>query len=704
MFVFELTGDIIKSKEYPILSLSYYCMQTHQRISRVLLVFVATVLWVAPVQAATTTLTLAHTVGDTVQVSVAAEATAQIKLSYLPPGAATLSTIIVGTTDSAGKFSTSLSSGGYGIPSGSPVFATVSGVQSPMGLWPTYTSALTLTKTSIQVAVGQKFAIGGSAALILAANSEPSIMTTSVSGSQITITGVGSGSGTVTVCAMNAGCRSIAVEVGAQTGQTQITFSPENPVLTVGQSSTVVVLGGGTNGYSITTNTNSSVVDPSFGGGRRALYLYGNAAGSSTLTICSLETSTNCSNLVVTVLDTVSKSLSFTPNNLTLIPGLTQSSTVSGGPDNNYYISSNTNSGIAQASLVGSVVNVVGGSTAGTATITVCSATVSNRCGTLSVTVNNASAGSSSTTIAFSQNVVTVPSGETTTVTVTGGNNSGYSVSSNSNPSVVTATVNGTSNVINFTGSAMGSSIVSICSTSASTTCASVYVTVTASLPTLVVSPATTTITPGAKVLVSVTGGSSTTTIKSNTNASVVSATLSGNGTGLVLTGGSVPGTSVITVCPTDSITSKCVTLTATLLGSAPLPTVTPTTPSSTPTPLLFRAEGDHRVFVVSGGKKRWIKTEAEFIAAGYKWSDITLTTTAGLTLYPDAVAGSVTVIITGTLQLNVRQSYSVKSAIVGKVNKGQVFTVLEEKGGWYKIQLSAKITGWISGAYATKQ
>lgn len=680
-------------------------MTLYQKILCSLIVVVGVMPITLPAQAATTTvLTLAHTIGDTVQVSVTAEATAQIKLSYLPPGAATLSTIIVGTTDSAGKFSTSLSSGGYGIPAGSPVFATVSGVQSPMGLWPTYTSTLTLNKTNIQVAVGQHVAIGGSAALILATNSEPSIMTTSVSGSQITITGVSSGSGTVTVCAMNAGCRSIAVEVGAQTGQTQITFSPENPVLTVGQSSTVVVLGGGTNGYSITTNTNASVVDPSFGGGYRALYLYANAAGSSTLTICSLETSTNCSNLVVTVLDTVSKTFSFTPNNLTLIPGLTQSSTVSGGPDNSYYISSNTNSGIAQASMVGSVVNVVGGNTAGTATITVCSATVSNRCGALSVTVNNANTGSSSTTIAFSQNVVTVPAGETTTVTVTGGNNSGYSVSSNSNSSVVTATVNGSSNIVNLTGSAMGSSIVSICSTSAGTTCASLYVTVTASLPTIVLSPSTTTITPGSKTLVSVTGGSSTTTIKSNTNSSVASATLSGNGTGLVLTGGSASGTTVITVCPTDSITSKCVTLTATVLGAVSPPTVTPTAPSPTQTVVLLKVEGDPKVYRIMDGKKYWIKTEAEFIAGGYKWNDITLTTVAGLALYPDAVTLVVSVKITGTLMLNVRQSNSVKSAIMGKVRKDQIFTVLEEKGGWYKIQASSKVIGWISGAYATKQ
>ncbi len=613
-----------------------------------------------PSQAATTTaLTLTPTTGDTVQVSVNADVTSQIKLSFLPPGAATLTTIVLGTTDANGKFSTSLSSGGYGIPSGSPVFVRVSGVQSSMILWPTYTSSLTLNKTSVQVAVGQSVAISGSATLILAANSETTIITTSVSGSQVTITGASSGSGTVTVCAMNLGCSSIAVEVGAQTGQTQIAFSPENPVLTVGQSSTVVVLGGGTSGYSISKNSNVSVVDPSFGGGHRALYLYAVAAGSSTITVCSLESSSNCSNLVVTVLDIANKALTFTPNNITLVPGLTQSSTVSGGLDNNYYISSNTNSGIAQATVSSNTVTVVGGSTAGSTTITVCSATTNNRCGNLTVTLNNASTNASSTTIAFSQNVVSVASGETTTVTVTGGNNSGYAVSLNSNPSVVTASVNGSSNVVNLTGNAIGTAIVSICSTSAGTTCASLYVTVSSSLPTIVLSPTTTTLTPGAKTLVSVSGGSFTTTVNSNTNPNAVSVTLSGNGTGLILTGGTTAGTAVITVCPTDTVTSKCTTVTATNTLPSPLTTVKPVTASTTPKPV---------------------------VASGTKPSS------------------TLTVKITGTAMLNVRASNNAKSKAVATVKKDQVFTVLEEKGGWYRIQASTKVTGWISATYTVKQ
>ena len=604
-----------------------------------------------------TKLRFTPTSGDAVQLSISAEAERQIQLSYLPPGEPVLRTIVLGTTDTKGSYATTISSGGYGIPAGSPAFVTVSGVQSPMTLWPTYTNSLTLNKTSVQLAVGQSVTVGGSAALILAANSQSTSISTSLSGSQVTITGRSSGSGTIILCAMNVGCSSIAVEVGAQTGQTQIAFSPDIPVYTVGQSSTIVILGGGTNGYSLSSNSNPTVLEAKLSGGNRVLYVYASAAGSSTVKICSLETPTNCSTLLVTVLDNAVQNLTFTPTSLTLIPGLTQSTTVSGGVDNKYYISSNTNSSAAQASLSGAVVTVVGGSTAGSTVITVCSATTNNRCGTFTVTLNTTTSTSSSNALMFSQNVVTVPVAETTNVTVTGGNNSGYSISSNSNSNVVTATVNGSSNIVNLTGNAVGTSIVAVCSTSAGSTCASIYVTVTASLSTLILSQDTASLTPGSKVLISITGGSSATTINSNTNPTVATATLSSNGGGVVVSGGTTAGTTVITVCPTDTYTSKCTSIRATTTVAASIGT----TPATLPT----------------------VKTPVAPLAKAVALAKVK---------------------ITGTLMLNVRKSNSTKSSVVTTVNKDQVFTVLEEKGGWYKIQASAKVAGWVSGAYAVKQ
>ncbi|MDO8582208.1 MAG: SH3 domain-containing protein [bacterium] len=671
------------------------------------LMIIGVFLFFSSAHAATTptSLTLTYTTGDAVQVSVSGKESSKIQLSYLPPGAPVLTTIVLGTTDTSGKFSTSISSGGYGIPSGSPVFASIIGVQSGMILWPTYTSTLTLTETSVHIAVGQSVTVGGSATLILAANSQSTSISTSISGSQLTITGMSSGSGTVTVCGASVGCGSVAVEVGAGTDQAGISFNKGNPVMRVQESSSVTIFGGGTNGYTLKSNSNPAVIDPSLGVASNALWIFGKAAGTSTVTICSVQYSTDCANLTITVLSDTVATLSFTPNNLVLIPGLTQSSTIFGGPDSSYYISSNTNSGVAQATISGKVVTVIGGSTVGSTVITVCSTTVNNTCGGLNVVLNSTSAGYSSTTLTFSQNVVSLPQGETSNVTVTGGNNSGYSISSNSDSNVVTASVNGTSNVVNLYGNAVGSAIVSVCATSAGTTCASLYVTVSPALSTVILSANTIALTLGEKKIVSIVGGNSKTTVYANSNTAVVSTFLSSDGAAIVLTGGTTVGTSVVTVCPTDAYSSKCATVSATVnTTTIAVPNSTVITPPAISGVTLLRAEGDSKVYVVKDGKKQWIKSAAEFNAAGYKWSNIVVTTSTALAAYPDMTVVIVKVKIVGTPVLRVRQLNNTKSTVVDGVKKDEIFDVLKEESGWYKIKTSIGITGWISGTYAMKQ
>jgi len=51
----------------------------------------------------------------------------------------------------------------------------------------------------------------------------------------------------------------------------------------------------------------------------------------------------------------------------------------------------------------------------------------------------------------------------------------------------------------------------------------------------------------------------------------------------------------------------------------------------------LLRAVGDHKVYKLEKGKKRWIKTAVEFNAAGYKWEDIEEVPIDTLDDYPDS-------------------------------------------------------------------
>jgi hypothetical protein len=252
-----------------------------------------------------------------------------------------------------------------------------------------------------------------------------------------------------------------------------------------------------------------------------------------------------------------------------LNPGLTQNVIVSGGPDNYYYISSNSNSGVVGVTISGNTLTLVGGSNAGSSVIAVCSATVNATCGNLNVTLNLNSAVASETSLSFSQNVVSIAKNDTTNVTVNGGSGTGYVISSNSNPSAATANITGNTNIIAIYGAEVGSTIVNVCSATSGSICASIYVTVGPELTPIYFSQNSVTVTPGNTAIISVSGGSGTGKVISlNSNPTAISAALNSDGGLLTLSGGTVSGTAAITVC-SATYSTNCATLNATFTASA---------------------------------------------------------------------------------------------------------------------------------------
>lgn len=136
---------------------------------------------------------------------------------------------------------------------------------------------------------------------------------------------------------------------------------------------------------------------------------------------------------------------------------------------------------------------------------------------------------------------------------------------------------------------------------------------------------------------------------------------------------------------------------TAEILAAIPDITVYPGT-------LLYRAEGDTRVYVVKDNIKQWIKTAEEFNSKGYKWADIIITTPSVIAGIPEGTVILVRVKVVGTALLRVRQSNTTLSTMIGTVKGGEIFDAMEEKTGWYKITTSTGLVGWISGYYAVKQ
>jgi len=551
-------------------------MKTTSKLFGFLLVVFGLTMLAPNVQASSTTLGLSSLSGDQVQVAITGEPNSTIQLSFWPTGAASITTIAFGTTNASGNFTTSLSSGGYGIPAGSPTYATINGVQSAMQLWPNYTSSVILTKTSVQIAVGQSLTIGSSSAIILASNSFTSGIRTAVSGSQLTVTGLSAGTGNLAICGTNVGCASLVVTVGSA-GQTQVSFNPSTITMTSGSSKDVTIFGTSRNGYRVASNSNVSVVEASISGSSDTLSLFvrPTITGTATISVCSVEDNTNCAPLYVTAIGSASSLLTFSQNNFNLIPGLTQNVTVSGGPDANYYISSNSNSGVASVTLSGTNLAVIGGSTTGATTIKVCSTSLNATCGDLTVNNNADTTTASVTTLSFSQNVVSVFKDSSSTVTVTGGTGTGYAISSNSNPTIATASISGNSNIVNISGNAVGSTIITICSATVSATCASIYVTVTSALEQISFNQSSVTIMAGEKAILSIFGEKGTKTVSTN-NSNIVTPTLNNDGNILLLATNANSGSAIVTICSSANI-ANCASINV-VINSKTVSSNTPTT------------------------------------------------------------------------------------------------------------------------------
>lgn len=116
----------------------------------------------------------------------------------------------------------------------------------------------------------------------------------------------------------------------------------------------------------------------------------------------------------------------------------------------------------------------------------------------------------------------------------------------------------------------------------------------------------------------------------------------------------------------------------------------------------LIRLIGDPKVYIVENGKRRWIKTAAEFVKAGYDWNAITDVSSGELAKYPE-VTVAVNIKITA-LKLNVRSLPSLSGKILTRVSKGAVYPIISEQPSWIKIKLADGTEGWVYASYTVKQ
>ncbi len=251
-------------------------------------------------------------------------------------------------------------------------------------------------------------------------------------------------------------------------GAIALPLSQTNITVSSGQSTTVTASVSAV--LSMTTNTNPYVAGASILGSQ--ITITGFNSGTTNITICAGSVGCNTINVTVPSPGANTTSLSFNPSTISLTVGQSQTVGISGsGP---YYVSNNTNPAIASATLNGSVL-IVAGVTSGTDTIVVCSSNGgSTKCSSVTVNVtqgNVLSGNATSSSLTFSQNNITMYTGQNQTVSVYGGSGV-YYVSNNSAPSSVTVNTDG-SNVV-ITGVSFGGANITICTID--NQCGSLYV------------------------------------------------------------------------------------------------------------------------------------------------------------------------------------------------------------------------------------
>lgn len=330
-------------------------------------------------------------------------------------------------------------------------------------------SGLTFSQSAPTLLIGQSLsiAISGGTNCNISSNTNVSVVAASINNSNnsLSLVANSTGSSVITVCSSTGTCNSLTATVGYASTGGPITLSQNNLWLQVGQSVSITVSGGNMP-YSILNNTNTNFQATL---NNNIVTLTGVQAGSASMNVCSSGGACTALSVLVNGVSTNSQ-LTFSNNNLSLIAGNNTSVTLFG--NSGYYISSSNNQNVATFTLSSDKVNV-SALTAGNASATICQ--TGGQCSILYASVTSTDT-SSITPPVFSPNNPTIGVGQSINISISGGANSNYYISSNSNPTIAQANLS--SKVLSLIGQNAGSSVFVICA--ASNNCSSLAVTVNA--------------------------------------------------------------------------------------------------------------------------------------------------------------------------------------------------------------------------------
>ncbi|MCX6721687.1 MAG: peptidoglycan-binding domain-containing protein [Candidatus Staskawiczbacteria bacterium] len=412
---------------------------------------------------------------------------------------------------------------------------------------------LNFSQNNFSIVSGQSAQItvtGGSGTYLISNNSNSSSISSSLSGATVTLSASGTtGSASITVCTTDMNNCGIINISSTTANSTAVTFSQTNPVVPIGQSTTVTIYGGSGANFYVSSNSNPSIVQANINS--NILTLIGNATGTSTINICAYAGT--CASLTANVSSVTNNGgpILLSQSTVSILAGQSANITISGG-STPYSISSNSPN-IFNGVINGNILTVYGVNS-GSGTASICS---SAGCATLSITINNSNSSVNPPT--FSQNNVLLNVGQQSTIYISG--NSGYYVSNNSTPTVASVLING--NAATVTASNTGTANISMCQNGGQ--CATLYVTVSNANTQIALSQNNVSLTAGQSTTIAITG-SGVYYVSNNLVPTVASAVISGSS---VVISAINAGTTNISVCQGAS---QCATLYVAVTG-----VVTPT-------------------------------------------------------------------------------------------------------------------------------
>ena len=296
--------------------------------------------------AITPILSLSNLGNGQIQAAVTGDSSAAVSLYYYTQYPSTAQNVgTIGYTANNGYLSVALSYGQYNIPSGAYVYAMVDGAISQTAQWPNYTNntnnntysyagnsySISFSQNNITIVQGQSMTVtlyGGSGSYYISQNS--SLVSATISGNTLNISGVTAGSGSIVVCSNNSSCGTLNVTVTATSYgysypttyptsyQTSYPTSYSTPYsstypayptyppisliqgsvsLNAGQQESLNISGSG-QGYYVYSNSNSYAVTANVSGS--TLSINGAEPGISSIMICE-SVGASCTTLYVTV-------------------------------------------------------------------------------------------------------------------------------------------------------------------------------------------------------------------------------------------------------------------------------------------------------------------------------------------------------------------------------------------------------------------